>query len=480
MSLFRNRTFHFLISALFFALSVIFLIYPALQNAYPLLHPDTGAYILFGFLHEIPVSRPITYCWLIRHISMWESLWLVVILQGLLVAAFINIIVYKLLNTKYSVVLSFVLIAILSFFAGLPVYVSHLMPDIYLGVAFLGYFILLTERRLHWIWIILISLVTFYSTIVHFSNLPILTGTLIAAIASFYLFRKLRLIQILPRRIILIGLVLLLSWLSIPSINASYGIGFKYSRVSNIIFTARLIMPGIFADYVSEKCEEEPEFFLCDFKNSLPSYDRYDYFLWHDTSFLYKDECEGIKGFADCWLLKDSIYGTVVDDIMKSSKYQLWFAKDAAGQFLKQFHTFDLGANPSFGEKSHINYPIKKYFPGEHQQYLQARQQLYGISWPIRNLTQRILVMISLAIIIVFFAVRRFRISFSEHISSFIYFYLLLVLANAGLISIVSIVTGRFQGRIIWLVPTIAFMLLAQYLISKKQKRVLGKGENAE
>jgi hypothetical protein len=239
-------------------------------------------------------------------------------------------------------------------------------------------------------------------------------------------------------------------------------------------------MPGIFADYVSEKCEEEPEFFLCDFKNSLPSYDRYDYFLWHDTSFLYKDECEGIKGFADCWLLKDSIYGTVVDDIMKSSKYQLWFAKDAAGQFLKQFHTFDLGANPSFGEKSHINYPIKKYFPGEHKQYLQARQQLYGISWPIRNLSQRILVMISLAIIIVFLAVRRFRVSISEHISSFIYFYLLLVLANAGLISIVSIVTGRFQGRIIWLVPTIAFMLLAQYLISKKQKRVLGKGENAE
>lgn len=473
MSLSRKKYFHFLINPFSFALSVILLIYPALDNAYPLLHPDTGAYILFGFLHEIPVSRPITYCWLIRHISMWESLWLVVIFQGALMAAFINIIMYKLLNTKYSVLLSTLLIAILSFFTGLAVYVSHLMPDIYMGIAFLGYFVLLSERRLHWIWITLIALVTFYSTIVHFSNLPILTGTVLGAIILYLLFRKLRLFQIYPKRILLVGMVLLFAWLSIPSINASYGIGFKYSRVSNIVFTARLIMPGIFADYVSEKCEEDKEFFLCEFKNSIPDYERYDYFLWHDTSFLYKGDCEGIKGFADCWILKDSIYGGAVDDIMQRSKYRLWFARDAAGQFLKQFYTFDLGNDPSFGEKSHINYPIKKYYPREQQQYLNARQQLYGISWSERNLSQRILVILSLTIILIFFAVKRFRTTIPEHISAFVFFYLLLLLTNACLISIVSIVTGRFQGRIIWLIPTIAFILLTQYFLRKKQEKEL-------
>jgi len=406
---------------------------------------------------------------------MWESLWLVVIFQGLLMAAFINIIIYKLLNTKYSVLLSLLLIAILSFFTGLPVYISHLMPDIYLSIAFLGYFLLLTESRLHWIWILLISLVTFYSTIVHFSNLPILSGTVLAATVLFYLIRKYKFVQIIPKRLIVVGLVLLLSWLSIPTINASYGIGFKYSRVSNIVFTARLIMPGIFADYVSDKCEEEPDFFLCEFKNSIPDYDRYDYFLWHDTSFLYKGDCEGIKGFADCWILKDSIYGSVVNGIMQHSKYRLQFASDVAEQYIKQLHTFDLGTNPSFGEKSHINYPIKKYFPGEHQQYLKARQQIYGISWPLRNLFQQILVVISLAIIIFFFVVRRLRVSLPENISSLLYFYLLLVLANAGLISILSVVVGRYQGRIIWLIPTIAFILLAQYFLRKMKERELKK-----
>jgi len=473
MSVFQQKYFFFLFNAFWLVLSVIFFIYPALQNGYPLLHPDSGAYIYFGFLHEIPVSRPITYCWLIRHISMWESLWLVVILQGLLMTSFINIIMYKLLRTRYSYLLSFLLIAILSFFTGLPVYISHLMPDIYLGIAFLGYFLLLTESRLHWIWILLISQVTFYSTIVHFSNLPVLSGTVLAATALSYLIRKYKFVQIIPKRLIIVGLVLLLSWLSIPTINASYGIGFKYSRVSNIVFTARLIMPGIFADYVAVKCEEEADFFLCDFKNEIPAYDHYEYFLWHDTSFLYKHECEGIKGFADCWLLKDSIYGTVVDDIMHRSKYQKWFLKDAAGQYWKQLHTFDLGTNPSFGEKSHINYPIKKYYPKEHQQYLEARQQVYGISWPIRNLAQKILVAISLVFIILFFSIKRLRISIPKNTSSLVYFYLLLVLANAGLISILSIVTGRFQGRIIWMLPMLAFILIAQFFLNKKKTKEL-------
>lgn len=467
---FTRKNTYFIFDVWWFSISVIFLILPALQNGYPLLHPDSGTYIYHGFLDVIPVSRPISYCWLVRHISMSYSLWLVVIFQGILMAAFLNFLIYKLIGPKRSVFLTFILISILTVFTGLPIYVSHIMPDIYFSISFIGFFLILTAKKIHWAWYIPLSLIVIYSTIVHLSNLPIITAVIIGGVVLFYFFKRFGFFRIYPKRLFIVAVVLLLSWVSIPSINASFGAGFGFSRVSNIIYTARLIPSGIFSDYVTEKCETDTSFFLCEFKNVIPKYSRYDSFLWNDTSFLYQQECQDTKGFAECWLKRDSIYGELVTDIMSIPKYRARFLRDAIKQFGNQLTTFHISSNPPFGKTSHINYPIKINFEDDYKKYLEARQQNYRIMYITRNIFQRILLTISLVVILLFFSLKNLRKFISIDFLTFFSFYVMLILANAGLISIVSIVTGRFEGRLIWLIPVMAFILIARYLLMNDKK----------
>ena len=55
------------------------------------------------------------------------------------------------------------------------------------------------------------------------------------------------------------------------------------------IYWVWMIQPGIFSNYVSERCESNTSLFMCKDKNTMPAHDRYHYFLWHDTSFLFKN-----------------------------------------------------------------------------------------------------------------------------------------------------------------------------------------------
>lgn len=262
---------------------------------------------------------------------------------------------------------------------------------------------------------------------------------------------------------------MVLCWVSIPSINASFGAGFGYSRVSGIVFTARLIPPGILADYVTERCETDTNFFLCEFKNTIPDYTRYDYFLWNNNSFLYQQDCDDTKGFAECWLKRDSIFGLLVDDILSTQKYRLWFLGDVIKEFGNQLTTFHLSADPPFGKNSHINYPINRFFKKDYDQYLQARQQNHVILYHTRNLFQQILIITSLVVILLFLSLRRLRKFLTTDFLTLLLSFVILILVNASLMATVSIVIGRYEGRFIWFIPVLAFILLARYALDKNE-----------
>lgn len=453
----------YLLNSLWVVLSLLFILLPALQNGFPLLHSDSGTYILVGFEDYIPVSRPITYCWLVRHISMSYSLWLVIILQAMLVVSFLNVLVHKLVGSKNSILITFIIISILTAFTSLPITVCHIMPDIFISFAFIGLFIILTFEKLSLFWKIVLPIAVIYSIIVHNSNIPVISGFIIGGVVLFYLFKRFNFIFLYPKRLIIVLIILIMAWVSIPLINASYGIGFKYSRVSNIIFTARLIHSGILADFVTEKCETDTNYFLCEYKNAIPNYIQYHYFLWHDSSFLYQQDCEDTKGFAECWIKRDSIYGTVVKEIMSTPKYQSRYLSDALHQVGNQLVTFHSAGDPPFGAKSHINYPIKRFFQDDYKNYLGASQQNCAITYTFRNFAQTILLILSIVVITIFLSLKRLRKFVSIEIRTFLVFFLVLILVNAVLIGFVSIVVGRFEGRLIWLLPFIAMMLLARF-----------------
>jgi len=71
---------------LFIFLSGVLFISVGLYNGYPLLCSDSSGYIYHAFSNNLHLSRSIVYGIFIKHISLKESLWLVILGQGILFA----------------------------------------------------------------------------------------------------------------------------------------------------------------------------------------------------------------------------------------------------------------------------------------------------------------------------------------------------------------------------------------------------------
>src|SRR5665648_926505 len=77
-----NNTVRFILKALLIIGSILALLLPALQNGFPLFYSDSATYIISGFDKFVPISRPMLYCFMVRHISLSFSLWLVLVFQA--------------------------------------------------------------------------------------------------------------------------------------------------------------------------------------------------------------------------------------------------------------------------------------------------------------------------------------------------------------------------------------------------------------
>ena len=69
----------------------LFILSSAFANKYPFLYSDTCTYLDGGFDHQVNNMRPITYGLFMRHVSLLESLWLVVFVQALMVSWLIHL-----------------------------------------------------------------------------------------------------------------------------------------------------------------------------------------------------------------------------------------------------------------------------------------------------------------------------------------------------------------------------------------------------
>lgn len=70
----------------FIFIVAVLLCYMGFYNRFPLVYSDTDSYMEMGFNNHVLPDRPITYGLFLRHVSLSESLWLVVFAQGFLLA----------------------------------------------------------------------------------------------------------------------------------------------------------------------------------------------------------------------------------------------------------------------------------------------------------------------------------------------------------------------------------------------------------
>lgn len=460
-----------LINAAFFIFGVLLLIGPAIQNGFPIIHPDSGTYLLEGFGNKIPVSRPLSYCLFVRFTSRIFSIWSTVGIQAIFVYWVTWLTVNTVLAKRKIAWIPFVIISILAATTGIAFYTSQIMPDIFLPVALMSVFVIITREKLPWYTLTGLGLILWISLIVHMSNLPVVTAVIIAIFFLKILITKSFRVLIL-KNVIILGSVLFLSWITNPLISLRYKEGFKMSNSNNIVFFSRLLQAGAAQQYIKDKCATDSTYYLCEYKDEIDNYNRLDVFLWADSSFLYDHPCKQ-KTWDNCWRVRNNEFGQVNSDILAYPPSRSIYFKAVWNDFLLQLHSFGLTAYVSYKAGSHIDFPLKIYYKNDYKSYKNSRQYSGTMMFSDMNKIIRIMVCVSLGLILLLFVRNKRLFSLKSPFLMFGWIILVTWLVNGLLTAMLAVVSDRFLGRFIWLVPLLLILMIIHEYFREEEKRTI-------
>jgi hypothetical protein len=202
-------------------------VWPALWNGYPLLYSDTHVFInqpTPGFFNW---DKPFIYGPWMLPFHAWQSLWGVVLVQGILLSHLVWLTqqVFGIARPLRHLLLC----AALSLLTGASWFVSLLMPDIFSGMVVLSIFIFGFSKQLNRAMTIWVSLLGALAIAVHLSHLVIAAACLCVVL----LFRWRRfLYAVLPLVIALVSLVGTTMYIFNKVSISPYGSVFMLARMS--------------------------------------------------------------------------------------------------------------------------------------------------------------------------------------------------------------------------------------------------------
>jgi hypothetical protein len=451
-------------------LGALFLCSPALYNAFPLVYPDTGAYLVSGFEGLVLPDRPIMYGLFLRHISMKFSLWFPIFLQCILVALMLYIMLREFLRSQERFFLVYMsIILVLTAATGLAWYTGQLMPDIFAPLLALSFVYFLFAKKLEVFKVIFISFLFILCVSVHYSHflLSVLISVVLTCLGLFYKLRKRDFIPF--KRIAIVAGLSGLSWLYILSINYWYDNDFRLSKGSHAFLMSHYIETGVMAQYLKENCDK-PELKnckMCIYKDSLEMCS--GNFLWCYPSTLYK---------TGGWIDTREEYNYIFRQMNSNPRY-----------FLKNMYcSFRFGLSQLFLNKVGNGLGaitgelppgphIKKYFLWEHNTFMLSMQYLDRLPplFDTINNCQNLLLILSILLFIYYFGYTAHNDPESAVIKFILFFVILNSFATAG----INIPHERLQCRVVWLVIFFSMILLAnkKESIRAAVRRLFGSGQ---
>jgi hypothetical protein len=261
----------------------LFLLWPALYNGYPLLYSDSHVFIsqpVAGFMNW---DKPYIYGPLILLFHAWQTLWLVVMAQALLVSHLLWLVIVTLtpkpqlaqatvahsgLSTPALSVAKRHLLAcgLLAFASTAPWFVSFLMPDIFSAITVLCIFLLGFSTRLNrveTVWLVLLGAV---AIAVHLSHLVIAAACLLGVLCLGV--RRLA-VAVLPL-VCAIALLLGTNFYAFQNV--------AISPHGSVFMLARLSGDGNTKEILEKYCAQK-NWYLCAWADRLPTDS--DEFLWN-------------------------------------------------------------------------------------------------------------------------------------------------------------------------------------------------------
>lgn len=419
----------------------------AFVNKYPLVYPDTGTYIYSGFNNISFDDRPIFYGLFLRHISLSASLWFVIFAQAWLVSWLLHLTLGMFFNCAKRNYLLLISVTALTLFTGFSYTVSILVPDIFSSLSLLCLINLVLNTELGQIRKIALSGLFIFSVCTQYSSIAILFLVFVF-FAGYFLVKKIRRKNAAVRwRSFVLPFCLYISCLLIiPCSNFINSKQFKFSGSSHVFIMYHFIETGVLQDYLKNNCENS-SFRLCEYKDQL-GWD----FIWAKDSPLHK---------TGGWKANEKIYNWMIRDILTTPKYFVLLSHKSIEYTLKQFFTFNAVIPPPQLSASAFD-QIKWRYRDTLHEYFSALQSCSAFKWDLANSTQPVLVLFSLIFLFIALFNGLTSLSLNTELRWTVLIILIYMFFSCFICSNLSTIDARFQGRIIWLLPFFAFVLVVK------------------
>lgn len=453
-----------------FIILALTLCIPAFYNGFPLLFSDSIGYVSSGFSDYIGNTRLWLYGGFIRHISLWETLWLVIFAQGLIVTGTVYLMFKYFFRKKFTEISFVVYLFLVSATTALSYHVSMIMPDIFTPIVILSFCILLLATEVSKKDYIITIFLFLLSSGMHNSH-TLLNLIMISVIVFGSLIKKWRPTYqrqgITFRKIVAMIALVFASYLTTCTIQYSRGSDFAGTRGGGIFLFARLCDFGLAQSYLREHCEELDN----DICNHIDGLGLGRHFLWSWDSYLNK---------VDHWNWSEekiAFYNDLCWRILTKPKYLKKYVVRCVEATFMQLIYFDYNnqADLHVVKGSGFLETLKLHFPDYNLAFIDSRQivGLYSSEEiNLANSIQKIVLYLSALIVLLFLF---FDNKYSEKQKAIVWVLLLGILANAFIVGAASGVYDRYQGRVAWLITLPAFWWLWSQMegLQSKLKKTL-------
>ena len=403
---------------------LLVLLVPALLNGFPLVFADTGGYLARPFERTLALGRSAFYG-LFLAAGIPFDFWPNIVIQAGLTVWVISVVLRELGWPGPGVFVA-VMIA-LTVFTSLPWYAGQLMPDIFLPLAVLAFYLLAFARNaLHKREAILLGGVIAVGMASHMSILGLLGALILFAFA----------------------LLLLRQWVDIPRPRlcgppAAVISGILLALFSNFVvagqfaFTpggssflfARLLQDGIVGRYLDDHCPD-PGLRLCAFRAELPP--TADDWLWGHSPLGKLGGWEAFEPEARRIILHSTI------------DYPIAHIQSALRASVAQLTTLATGEGMHSQDNWHAEAMLRQYAPDTLARFMASRQQHDGFDFGPINLLQVPVALAATAVLPIWiFLFRRG----DPRLSGFATTVLFAILTNAAICGIFSNPNARYQSR---------------------------------
>ncbi len=422
------------------------LLLPAAYNGFPLIFPDTTAYLGVSYGQYWTLDRSGFYGLALKPILMTASpiagLWIAVALQAALIAAILLIAVRRIAPRLPLTAVALPMLAII-LVTSLPWHVSQLMPDAMTGGLVLLVWVA-TSSELKAPGTALSWLGAGFLALVHYTHLGLFIAVVVAVLAALAIGRVAG--RELMSRAVAAAVVVAAVASAHVAVNGAYFGRWSIAPMSPLFLFARLNEDGLVPRWLDRHCGRDAPAELCAIRQSLPRDSQKA--LWDDAASPLTALIHRRVGQPESWrwidMLDEAVRGSIRDE-------PLAFSRNAVSGGLRQLAHFQVLDDecPTVCESA-MNGLIAVR-PALAEPIGQSRQLRGTVDRPlVQWVTWAPALVGQLLLVPMLIVASRKR---DRQAASLIAAILVALIANALMAGALSDVHDRYQSRIVWLAP---------------------------